>query len=85
MGGQNGCKWREYPICKVLSGRDVILFPDYGYANRGSGKTCFQEWNERAAEIREIIPVNITVSTILEDKLKGQARADQDLADLLLG
>jgi hypothetical protein len=84
MGGQNGCKWREYHICKVLSGRDVILYPDYGYANRRSGKTCFEEWNERADEIREKISVNITVSKLLEDKLKGREREDQDLADLLL-
>jgi len=29
-GGKHGCKWTQHSVCKVLSGKKVILFPDLG-------------------------------------------------------
>lgn len=82
-GGASGCKWREYAVYKVLEGRTVVLFPDFGFYNKKSGKTCFQEWQDRAAAITEKFNCQITVSRILENILKDRS-TDSDLADVLL-
>jgi hypothetical protein len=66
-GGANGCKWREYKVFKVLKSKQVILFPDFGFYNRKTGKTCYQEWKERGAVIMDRIDCEIKVSTVLEN------------------
>ena len=83
-GGASGCRWREYEVYKLLKGRSVTFFPDYGLFNKKTGKTCYQEWCERIERIREVLPCQIRVSNILETRLADQERKDQDLADLLL-
>lgn len=84
-GGASGCKWRDYSVYKVLQGRSVIMYPDYGIYNKSTGRTCFEEWSERAESIRSKISCSITVSNILEEALKGYERSnDYDLADVLL-
>lgn len=84
-GGASGCKWREYAIYKALSGRSVTFFPDHGYYNRKTEKTCFQEWKERCDRINEALPrTKVRVSDFLERRLSDHARLDQDLADLLI-
>jgi hypothetical protein len=84
-GGASGCKWREWAVYKVLKGRNVTLFPDYGHFNKKTGKTCIQEWLERCIRISETLPgTKVRVSDVLERRLDGQPRQDQDLADMLL-
>jgi hypothetical protein len=84
-GGASGCKWRDYSVYKVLQNRAVTFFPDHGYFNKKSGKTCFAEWSERVQRISEALQnPKIRVSDILEQRLTDQSREDQDLADLLL-
>lgn len=80
-----GCKWREWSVFNVLKDREVILFPDYGYANKQTQKTCFQEWSERAQIIQERMKCSIKVSRILEDIIPEEQRGnDYDLADMLI-
>lgn len=83
-GALGGCKWREYSVYKALQYRTVIFFPDYGYANKKTGKTCFQEWSERVAQISEGMKGSFKVSGLLENRLKDQERNDQDLIDVIL-
>jgi DNA-directed RNA polymerase subunit RPC12/RpoP len=84
-GGASGCKWRDYSTYKVLQGRSVTFFPDHGFFNKKTEKTCFQEWTDRVARISEALQnPRIRVSDVLEKRLKDQPCNDQDLADLLL-
>ena len=84
-GGASGCKWREYETYKCLKGRSVTFFPDYGFFNLKTGKTCFEEWTERCERIREALPgTKVRVSDVLEKRLADKERQDQDLADMLL-
>lgn len=83
-GGNSGCKWREWSVFNVLKNRNIILFPDYGYYNRKTLKTCFEEWSDRAKAIDERMACKISVSHALENFFKGTERLDQDLADVLI-
>lgn len=84
-GGASGCKWRDYHVYKVLQNRSVTFFPDHGYFNKKSEKTCFEEWTDRVKRISEALNnPKIRVSDILEKRLTEAPRQDQDLADLLL-
>ncbi len=84
-GGNSGCKWREWSVFKVLQDRDIVLFPDFGYFNKKTEKTCYQEWSDRANAIKERMSCNIKVSRVLEDMLPVEERAnDYDLADMLI-
>jgi hypothetical protein len=84
-GGASGCKWREFGTYKVLKGRSVTFFPDYGFFNRKTGKTCYAEWCERIARIVEATGnQQIRVSDLLEEKFSGMERTDTDLADIFL-
>ena len=80
-----GPKWREWSVFNVLKDRNVILFPDFGYAEKNTEKTCFMEWTDRANVIQERMKCKIKVSTILEDMLPKSERVnDYDLADMLI-
>jgi len=83
-GGASGCRWREYATYKILKGRAVTFFPDHGYFNKKSEKTCYQEWSERVERINDALGARFMVSSILENRLAEQERTDQDLADLLI-
>lgn len=84
-GGASGCKWREYSVYKVLENKNVILFPDFGHYNKKSGRTCFQEWSDRANAIMERMKCNIRVSAVLEKNIPETERVnDYDLADMLI-
>jgi hypothetical protein len=84
-GGNSGCKWKEYSVYKVLQNRKVILFPDFGFFNKKTLRTCYDEWTERASHIRERLNCKIKVSRILEDKIAVEERVnDYDLADMLI-
>lgn len=85
-GGASGCRWRDYSVFKLLKGRNVTFFPDHGYFNRKSGKTCYQEWKERCERIKDTLgfDTRIKVSDLLEKRLPNTERNDQDIADLLV-
>ena len=84
-GGAQGCKWTEYSVYKVLKGRSVTFFPDYGFINKKSGQTCFQGWTGKVDRIREVMPgAKYKVSEVLEKLFEGENRHDKDLADILI-
>lgn len=75
-GGTNGCKWTKREVCKVLEGREVVLFPDLN---------CFEKWSEKAKEIQSIVSCKIKVSSILEKNATEEQRSKgYDLADFVL-
>jgi len=74
-GGKNGCKWKDFNVCKILLGRKVILFPDLGEA--------FRKWQTGAHTLR-LYGINVTVSDLLERKATDTDRQNGlDLADYL--
>ena len=83
-GGASGCRWKEYNTYKILTNRTVTFFPDYGWFNKKTEKTCYQEWCDRVERIKDVIPGKIRVSNLVETRLVNIERADQDLADLLI-
>lgn len=75
-GGVNGCKWTEKIVCKVLEGREVVLFPDLN---------CFEKWSEKAIVIKSKVSCKIIVSSLLEDNATQEQKSKgYDLADLEL-
>jgi len=75
-GGKNGCRWTDLSVCKVLEGREVVLFPDLGQ---------FNDWNEKANKIVSAVSCKIYVSDVLERSAsEEEKRKGYDLADFLL-
>jgi hypothetical protein len=75
-GGVNGCKWTDAHICKVLLGRNVILFPDLG---------CYDKWQRKAGEVAKGTGCKVIVSDLLEKNATEEQRINGwDLADYLL-
>lgn len=84
-GGASGCKWREYNVFKVLENKRVILFPDFRIYNKKTGKTCYQEWQDRATNIMDRMKCEISVSAVLENSIPESERVnDFDLVDMLV-
>lgn len=83
-GGASGCKWREYEVYKVLNDRTCVFYPDYGFFNKKTGKTCYDEWSERVERIASVMSGSFKVSTVLEKYFNGKERKDEDLADVIL-
>ncbi|HVX51633.1 MAG TPA: DUF6371 domain-containing protein, partial [Chitinophagaceae bacterium] len=83
-GGASGCRWTEYQVHKVLQDRTVTFYPDYGYYNRTTQTTCYQEWSRRVQHIQRHMPARLTVSNTLETNLAALPREDQDLADVMV-
>ncbi|HMK18124.1 MAG TPA: DUF6371 domain-containing protein [Chitinophagaceae bacterium] len=75
-GGKNGASWSERNVCKVLSGREVILFPDV---------KAFSNWKAKGLLIAENAGCKVQVSDLLENRATEQDRDNGlDLADYLL-
>jgi hypothetical protein len=75
-GGSNGARFTEPDVCRVLDGREVVLFPDVG---------MFDRWVEKAGVIRRVSSCKIIVSELLETRYGTDPRAiGWDLADVLL-
>jgi predicted RNA-binding Zn-ribbon protein involved in translation (DUF1610 family) len=81
-GGINGCGWQHPAVYRALAGRQVTFYPDYGYANKSTGETCYQRWAAIVNTIRAHLPGSFTVSDALERLLEGRERGDEDLADV---
>jgi DNA-directed RNA polymerase subunit RPC12/RpoP len=76
-GGKHGCKWTDTTVCRVLSGKKVILFPDLG---------AYDSWKSKGLLMASVACCKkIIVSDLLEanasfeEKLKGL-----DIADFIL-
>ncbi|MVM36340.1 hypothetical protein GO755_40430 [Spirosoma sp. HMF4905] len=71
-GGSTGGKWYNPDRFSVLSGREVVIWPD-------SGK--YEEWRYRAQPLRKLVR-SLMVSRYLEDKIPF-SNNNVDLRDLL--
>ena len=71
----------NYEKCKVLQGRQVVLFPDLS-----SKGTAYQKWQTKAQELNQKMPGTAFVMSDLLEKYADQAaRANGfDLADYLI-
>lgn len=75
-GGKNGARWTDRKVCRVLNGRDVIIFPDL---------QATEQWKEKAREVKRQVTCNILVSELLEQVATQEQREQgYDLADYLL-
>ncbi len=75
-GGSNGCRWTTYEVCKVLEGRQIILFPDLGF---------YEKWKQKALVVMKSTNCKIIVSDVLENNATlEQKKLGWDLADFLL-
>lgn len=88
-GGSAATQLRHYNMFKVLQGRNVLLFPDYGLTSRkddnGERMTCFAVWQELANDIADRAGCSVKVSRILEDNLTEDQRPEgADLADFIV-
>ena len=60
--------------CKVLRGRDIVLFPDAG---------CFNRWEQKAHELRHV--ANFMLNDEIENNTTPEEKSQGfDLADILL-
>jgi len=84
-GGLNGCGLQNYAVYKALAGRHVTFYPDYGFANKKTGKTCYQHWLETVNTISEKLHGSFYVSDVLEKLLYDKPRNDEDIADVVMG
>ncbi len=75
-GGKYGAKWTEGKVCKVLSGRKVILFPDLG---------AFESWQSKGLLLAAVANCRVAVSDILErNATEEEHQSGLDIADYLL-
>ena len=75
-GGKNGAGWTERKVCKVLAGRNVILFPDLG---------AYDSWKEKGALMAAVAGCKLIISDILEiNASEEDKKLGLDLADFLL-
>lgn len=66
--------------CKVLEGRDVVLFPDLSKEGR-----AYKLWQQKAAQLSVSISASFTVSDFLEQNATAEQREKGlDLADFLI-
>lgn len=83
-GGKDGVKW-VYEVYKVLANRTVIFFPDFDWSSIPKQITCFENWSEKVDRLKDVLPGNFKVSSLLEQALVNEDRANKkDLADVLL-
>lgn len=70
--------------CEVLAGRNLILYPDLGVADR-NGLTPHDKWTTKATFLEKQLACNVTVSNILEKNATTDNRQKGlDIADFLI-
>jgi hypothetical protein len=75
-GGKYGCKWTEQSVCKVLKGRNVILFPDLN---------AYSDWKRKGELLSAVAECKVVVSQLIEKRAtEEQRKAGLDIADFLL-
>jgi hypothetical protein len=75
-GGKNGAGWTERNVCKVLSGRKVILFPDLN---------AFDSWKSKGLLMAATAGCKVVISDLLEKNATDEEKQNGlDLADYLL-
>jgi hypothetical protein len=75
-GGKFGCSWTEKGVCKVLEGKNVILFPD---------GNAYELWTEKARLLSVVAGCKVVVSDIIERNATTEEKtAGLDIADFLL-
>jgi hypothetical protein len=75
-GGSNGAGFTKPNVCRVLDGREIVLFPDLGQ---------YDNWVKKAREIQSIISCKVIVSDLLEANAGEEERQKGwDLADYLI-
>jgi Domain of unknown function (DUF6371) len=75
-GGSNGAGFTKPNVCKVLHGREVVMFPDIGQ---------FENWTRKSKELQRIISCKIIVSELLEHYVdQFEQKEGYDLADFLI-
>jgi hypothetical protein len=75
-GGSNGAGFSRPEVCRVLQGREVILFPDLGK---------YDDWCRKALEIQKSVSCKIIVSDLLEAHAGEMERMEgYDLADYII-
>lgn len=75
-GGSNGAGFTKSNVCKVLQGREIILFPDLKQ---------FEKWTEKAREMQKVISCKVIVSDLLEANAEDIERNEgYDIADYLI-
>lgn len=83
-GGSYGCKWTDYAVCKVLTGREVIMFPDCSIPIAGK-PNFYSKWIERSQQIMQQVKCKIKVSDMLEKNVTIHQRSQgMDIADFLI-
>ncbi|RYG41823.1 MAG: hypothetical protein EOO01_24305, partial [Chitinophagaceae bacterium] len=74
-GGSDGIGWKDEQVLKVLTGRNVILFPDAGF---------YEKWSEDAKAMQDL-NIKVRVSHFLESMYeRGQLNYNDDLRDYFL-
>ena len=75
-GGKHGTKWTEKNVCKVLSGRKVILYPDLG---------AYDTWKQKGSLMATVAGCSVRVSNVLENGASDDEKIQGlDLADYIL-
>lgn len=75
-GGSNGAGFTKPNVCKVLKGREIILFPDLNQ---------FDKWTEKAKEMQRVTSCKVIISDLLEVNAGDVERKNgYDLADYLI-
>jgi hypothetical protein len=75
-GGKAGCKWTEKSVCSVLSGRQIILFPDVG---------AYSNWSAKGRLLANVTGCRVAISDILElSATESEIKDGLDIADYLL-
>jgi hypothetical protein len=75
-GGKHGARFTESSVCKVLSGRSVVMFPDV---------KAYDTWKEKGGLPAAVAGCRVVVSDMLHNLATDQERdEDCDIADYLL-
>ena len=74
-GGTNGAKWSSIEVCDILTGRDVILYPDLG---------CYELWQDKSKLIKALTH-SFKISDLLgQHATENDKKNGLDIADYFI-